>query len=144
MKRILAIIAILFGIFQFLPFIPFPDISLSLISAGTSKIINQLVVFLLPLLTIILGVVSLFKIRLGFISLLSIFSVYFVISVSGFVKLRFWRYISSDYMPSIGRMEVMNFGNCIFFLALIILIYFNVFRSNQHLQSTPKSGDSGT
>lgn len=142
MKKILAIVAILFGILQFMPIIHFPDISLALISAGTSKSINMFVVFLLPLLTLTSGVMALFKTKIGLISLMGVFSIYFIISVLGFAKLKFWEYLSTDYMPSIGRIELITFGNCIFFIVLLVLIYFNIFPSNQRLNSTPKNGAS--
>jgi len=131
MKKILAIVAILFGVAQFIPGIPFPDIPLALISAGTSKSINMFIVFLLPLLVLISGVIALFNTKLGFTSLLSIFSIYFVISVVGFAKLNFWRFLSADFIPSIGSIELMTFGNCVFFLVLLISIYSNVFLSRK-------------
>jgi len=138
MKKVLAIVAILFGVAQFIPIIPFPDIPLALISAGTSKPINMFIVFLLPLLAIISGVVALFKTKLGFISLLSIFSIYFVISVFGFAKLNFWRFLSADFIPSVGLIELMVFGNCVFFLVLLILIYSNIFLSKQSFKQREK------
>lgn len=136
MEKALALAAIAFGVLEFTTFSPFPDISLALISAGTPKVFNMFMVILLPMLTIISGSVALFHIKPGFVSLFALFSIYLVVSVLGFAKVPFWHFLTIDYIPGISKIEVINFGNCMFFLLFVVLIYLNIFSSNKPLQPT--------
>lgn len=120
--KIVALMFVVFGILDFAIGLPFPNTMLLLVVTSPPHWVSWIVGLGFPILCVIFGLALWFKLQVGRIALGVLSIIYAILHLWTIPNLGFWRYVSSDYFPTLHASDFSVFGGAILFIATAVYL----------------------